>query len=472
MQNLTERALNAKRESKQIEFKSSFDPFSDAEWCEVMKDVIAIANSGGGIIVFGLNSDGSLAGTHVEDISRIDPADLTNKITKYTGEVDPQVEIREIEKQGRLLPAFIIGPAPTPLVFSRPGTYNVYGDKQKTAFRQGTVYFRHGAKSECGTTGDVRSTFERQLERIRKSWIKNVRRVVEAPLGSQVLVQSARPDFDSLQSKAVHVVKDPNAVHIALTRDPDKAAGTFMHEEVSECIFEEINNVVDANRVLAKGQRRFFLGPPVYYRVYAERRHIRQSNEQIELLFHSAISELYAPNLFWALEMDADLIAHNFATLYLTPKSPQIHWLMRIAILLGIDFRTWLYKRWDLKWHSYSQPPNFYFTFGRMIENMGDRDERLSAARATPASRFCVPGQSEITYHELLDNPTRAEELLSCACTAVFDGNLEMRSTARNLDYIAHGYGIMLRAEEIATAVKKVVGGQQPGDYKEAAQDE
>jgi hypothetical protein len=308
----------------------------------------------------------------------------------------------------------------------------------------------------------------RQLDKIRKSWIKDVRKVVEAPLGTEVLVRSVQDGLDSIHQRAVHVVNDPGAVHVTLTRDLGKADGTFMHEEVSDCIFDEINNVVDANRILTKDQRRFFLGPQVYYRVYAERRLIRQKPDQIELLFHSAVSELYAPNLFWTLDMDAGLIARDIAALHLVPKSPQIHWLMRFAMLLGHDFCSWLYGRWDQKWHKYSQPPTFYFTFREMLSGLDDSDLRVSAARSSPVTRFSVPGQAEATYPDLASNPERAEALLSSACMAVFDGNLKLRATARDLDYIAHGLGITQRAEEISAAVRIAIGYRPPGDYRDS----
>ena len=47
---LIEKAKAAKRESKYIEFKVSFDIDSTQDWCEIIKDIVAIANSGGGII--------------------------------------------------------------------------------------------------------------------------------------------------------------------------------------------------------------------------------------------------------------------------------------------------------------------------------------------------------------------------------------------------------------------------------------
>ena len=59
MSALVDKALKAKRESKLIDFKSAFDPESTGDWCELVKDIVAMANSGGGAIVIGLDNSGS-----------------------------------------------------------------------------------------------------------------------------------------------------------------------------------------------------------------------------------------------------------------------------------------------------------------------------------------------------------------------------------------------------------------------------
>jgi hypothetical protein len=74
------------------------------------------------------------------------------------------------------------------MVFTAPGTYDVGGGKQKTAFSLGTVYFRHGAKSEPGNTDDLRGALERELSRIRSSWLDGIAKVVTAPVGATVSV--------------------------------------------------------------------------------------------------------------------------------------------------------------------------------------------------------------------------------------------------------------------------------------------
>jgi hypothetical protein len=293
------KALTVKRESKYIEFKQSFDPNLPGAWCELIKELVAIANSGGGIIVFGLDSLGVPTGASIDAITSIDPADIANKVSRYTGLVDFEFEIRRLTKKGQNLVAFVVQPVSVPLVFKNPGTYDIGSGKQRTAFGVGTVYFRHGAKSEPGKSEDIRRVIERQLELIRQSWLKGVRKIVQAPKGAQIVaVQPTNRDTQHFLTTHVRAVNDPQAIPVRLTRDPSFASGKFIYEEISDGIFDEINNVIDANRVLAKGQKDFFLGQSVYYRIYAERHHVRQSEETLALLLRNGIVDFYAPALY------------------------------------------------------------------------------------------------------------------------------------------------------------------------------
>jgi hypothetical protein len=44
------KCLEAKRESRAVEFKEEFDPANAQQSLEVLKDIVAIANSGGGAL--------------------------------------------------------------------------------------------------------------------------------------------------------------------------------------------------------------------------------------------------------------------------------------------------------------------------------------------------------------------------------------------------------------------------------------
>ena len=155
MKDLVEKAIAATRESKHIEFKSSFDPTSAGDWCEITKDIVAMANSRGGVIVFGLDNSGQPIHSAIDKLIEIDPSEVINRLSKYVGATDLDFEIREVQKANVRLIAFVIGAVVVPIVFQRPGTYDDGRGKQKSAFSMGTIYFRHGAKSEPGRTEDL-----------------------------------------------------------------------------------------------------------------------------------------------------------------------------------------------------------------------------------------------------------------------------------------------------------------------------
>ncbi|MEK6580782.1 MAG: ATP-binding protein, partial [Nitrospirota bacterium] len=82
---LVQKALTARKESKHFDFKSSCALDESGTWCEIVKDIVAMANSGGGIIVVGLDNNGTPTGIDVSAILALDPAKIADQIYKYTG---------------------------------------------------------------------------------------------------------------------------------------------------------------------------------------------------------------------------------------------------------------------------------------------------------------------------------------------------------------------------------------------------
>ncbi len=209
---LIDKALKAKRESKYIEFKSQFDPASPRDWCEVIKDIIAITNSGGGVIVFGVDNVGKPLNYDVDKLIKTDPADITNKISKYIGHHFSEFDIQESKKEGKRIALMLIQGVSIPIVFRKPGTYAAGGKKQITAFKEGSVYFRHGAQSAPGDTDDLRRAFNRELDKVKKSWLGGIKKVVKAPSESDIVVvpKDVRETTNRAASP-IRLTTDPNA---------------------------------------------------------------------------------------------------------------------------------------------------------------------------------------------------------------------------------------------------------------------
>lgn len=202
-------ALSSEGEHDWVDFKREFDPGSAAAWCEVVKDVVAMANSGGGFIVIGLNDDGTPSGSDIQAALAIDPAVVVDKIRKYTGVQFASFSQHRRQRDGVDLLVLEITAVHYPVVFTNAGTYELPDKKQGRAFSVGQVYFRHGAKSEPGVSDDLRKFVDREVSRLREEWLGNIRKVVEAPAGSVVSVAPAAPldvvnNGASLPARLVH----------------------------------------------------------------------------------------------------------------------------------------------------------------------------------------------------------------------------------------------------------------------------
>jgi predicted HTH transcriptional regulator len=114
------KALAARRESKAVEFKSEFNPASRGAWCEILKDILAIANSGGGVIAFGIEGAGRPTGADLSNVLGLDPAEVTDKVHAYTGVHFADFEIIDAIKDGRQVAMLVIEPQKLQLSSRKP----------------------------------------------------------------------------------------------------------------------------------------------------------------------------------------------------------------------------------------------------------------------------------------------------------------------------------------------------------------
>jgi hypothetical protein len=130
------------------------------------------------------------------------------------------------------------------LVFEKPGTYPVDDRRQKTAFSAGTLYVRHGAKSEPATSEDMARIIERVVQTHRKEWMSGVRRLVSAPTGSTV----------SVLPPGVRQSSDPSATPIRLTNNPAAPEFRLVDPDVTHP-FRQKELIAEVNAALPDGER-------------------------------------------------------------------------------------------------------------------------------------------------------------------------------------------------------------------------
>jgi Schlafen, AlbA_2 len=212
VENLLRRGRTARRETRNTEFKEQFDPRDDTAWLELLKDFVAFANVGGGVIVIGLGNDGSLSNADVRPVLALDAATMGDKIRRFTGSNFDRFEVHEVERDGGRVAAIIVHEVDeAPLIFTRSGNYRDEQGRQKSAFTIGVVYTRHGAKSEPATSDDLRTFVDGRLDQIREEWLGNISEVMTAPPGSQIAVVTAIEEDEQGRPTRIRLTTDESA---------------------------------------------------------------------------------------------------------------------------------------------------------------------------------------------------------------------------------------------------------------------
>jgi hypothetical protein len=162
-----------------------------------VRDIVALANSGGGVILFGVTRSGDPSNFDLSSVAALPVAKIVRELERYVDTPFNDVEIVDTTRDSQRVVALVVGEAMAPLVFS----------SGSGAFAAGTLFFRHGAKSGPATSGDMAAALDRRLNAVRKSWLGAVKRAVERPEVTNVT--------------PIRVVQDPHAPVVGLV-DYDK----------------------------------------------------------------------------------------------------------------------------------------------------------------------------------------------------------------------------------------------------------
>lgn len=175
--------LNANVEYEKLDYKENFDIESTEAIVKIAKDMAAMANSGGGDIVIGVDKNFVKKGL---DLSfKIDEADLRNKINRY---FQPKIDfvykevVRKVRGVERKFAIIHIEPAEEIILPVRDGNYQKDG-KQKSEFRRGEILVRDGSQSKVAGPYDVRRlvekmAFEKRIETERR-FVDSILRIID-----------------------------------------------------------------------------------------------------------------------------------------------------------------------------------------------------------------------------------------------------------------------------------------------------
>jgi len=205
-----DRADKATRSSKRLALRDAVD------YVELVRDVAAMANSGGGVIV-------------LDGVAGIDDELLLERLGEYAEPEFEAFSVEPLSRNGRPSTAVVVESVrDTPLVFRETGRVGGH-----VAFVRGGLYFRHGAKSEAATGEDVRDFIRRQLDATRTQWLANIRQVMHAPDGAEVAVIETAERDEEGRPTLIRLTTDPHAPLYGQV-DPDQSHPYRQKEVIRE----------------------------------------------------------------------------------------------------------------------------------------------------------------------------------------------------------------------------------------------
>lgn len=415
----------------------------------IVKSIVSFANTYGGFIIFGVDSSGKWVGLSKEELGEFDPSKITELVN---GCITPDITEFNIYFSRVRRKEFVILHVPPSKIMPHVTTKEVFeqteDNKRRVILRKHIMYCRFSGKSDVARYADYQRIIKKRMDVLREALLRRFNEVtVTKP--NQLGVG---PQGSSHVVRVVESTKDSSVPLLKVTRKIDGTHGTLLHEALSEGLFNEINNVLDANKLLAKGNKKFVLGLEVYYRIYAEREHVEPTNEHILLLAQTGF-RFYAPILYWFLQLPSSQSAKMIRDACSDPKANTIYNVLRLAILLGSEVSMWVEDRLDEKWAEQMQPPPYYEAFKKMMSSKR-KDRTLVALRAIGDRYIELPEEGgRLLFSDLLEHPEKALSMLCKYCLRVFEGRKDEKSICRYLDVLGYGKEFEAQGQKIASAL-------------------
>lgn len=188
-------------EFRNQDYKSMFDPSDEKAKVDLVKNLIAMANAGGGQVVYG-RDETNTPGVDQSVCTTLDSARIADLIERYASRASVHVSHSiEALDSGKFILSLTIDAAPYPIVMSRTGDWKgMNSGKDKPLFLVGDIWTRHSTKTERINYEDLRQWFERVRQEERDRILSRITSLVNLPEGAEIqVVSTSQQPIDSPQ---------------------------------------------------------------------------------------------------------------------------------------------------------------------------------------------------------------------------------------------------------------------------------
>ncbi|MCI4357725.1 MAG: ATP-binding protein [Thermoplasmata archaeon] len=433
-------APNSRSELQEFELKLHFDGTTRG-WAELLKDIASMANYGGGIICFGVGNDGSRIGLPYSLQSKLDPAEVSNKLSRKT---EARVATNFMEGyQGALMFAFLIVRAPGHLVvFDSDGDFNDEEGHPKKAFHKGVVYTRIPGGNSPASQQDLDLLVNRLIEQRTRLFLSRIERVAHLPPDSEIIATDPATD-----GRGYVLSGSGRGVPVSLKHAESGEASLPITEILTTSVpFGSLGAEITHHvRLWRQADARHRVSRETLTKWYLRRKSINFDDDTAELSFVSALEGSGYP-MSWAAVMSRErLIAACRSEIH----SPKYRVRELIPLVIGIFF--WNERNSLLR-------PNLGALRGRAARIA----EKVLAYTDTDRSSFVLYSKSSIKSFNFEGETHRYSEFISdhLAAQAMFEKLLDAESRGKSTyqyRYYAQRFDMMIAAQSL-----------QPGGLSEA----
>ena len=311
------------KEKRCLDYKSDFRPSEPGGWQEIIKDIVAISNAGGGHIVVGATSEGKPSGVTLNEMQLLDQAHYVDQISKYTSAPFGELEVDFHKVDKKEIAIISIAASLPPKIFIKEGHFRTSNGKDCRAFQAGVIYTRHGSKSEPANQSDVFRWFDTHFRRMKSDLLRNVKKAVTLPRGYTIAaVPRGYKITNDPDAAPVRLTNDPNAPEIAYRAKLDTAQYTSLQEELIGAV------------KAWKTDEHAYTPRTLLWRFYANRDSLTFDSEMLECLFLSSMHN-HCPFYYWASRVGRVPLLKILQSEARKDEHPANHCIVRLGFALG-----------------------------------------------------------------------------------------------------------------------------------------
>ena len=209
--------LTGRVETANCDLKTAFKD-SNRGWVNLAKDIVAMSNSGGGAIVFGVDDNGRRVGLKQSLLSLMDPARINGQIESKAPGARVSTSYYEITFY-RLRYGFLcVHPQEDLIVFEKEWGYKKPNGSDQIVIRRGVLYARGVGESRPARQADITLMVKRLIETGSKALLAKIEKIATLPLDSGIVALEP-----GSESRGIHLVDSEPGLPVKVTSEGEDA---------------------------------------------------------------------------------------------------------------------------------------------------------------------------------------------------------------------------------------------------------